>query len=321
MAATTLAQIEDSQRDIYILTKLGADLNGRMMLDFFTKSGARTELCLTSPNVATALSVLPIFKTGGRGCFFNLASNNSFTSQELLLQLEKLISADPTTKVDAFLFGYPHLLPLMQGNDLAKMLQSIRDRLGPDTLIGVDLNGVSTENHSDNVLGPALQYIDVLHLNEEEAEIFSGCKKQTLMQSNDMLQDVCNALHERGCAVIVLSMGSKGSFLSVTRDKNRLSHCPKTMRELWTAGRCVRCPAFSITGEINANGAGDALFSSFCWAASTQDDMTLEQAGAFASLVARQRCDVLTRDEPKYTATELVRMVKHGDNLPPFIVS
>jgi len=141
------------------------------------------------------------------------------------------------------------------------------------------------------------------------------------MQSNDMLQDVCSKLHERGCAVIVLSMGSKGSFLSVTQDKNRLSQCPKTVRESWTTGQCVRCPAFSITGEINANGAGDALFSSCCWAASTQDYLTLEQAGTFASLVARQRCDVSTRDEPKYTAAELVRMVKNGDNLPPLVVS
>eukprot|EP00977_Amphora_coffeiformis_P021956 scaffold10095_cov163-Amphora_coffeaeformis.AAC.6 len=319
MAATTLAQI-DGQRDVFILTKLGADLNGRMMLDFFTKSGARTDLCLTSPDVATALSVLPIFKTGGRGCFFNLASNNSFTAQELLLQIEKLISADTTsTTVDAFLFGYPHLLPLMQGDKLATMLQSVRERLGRDALIGVDLNGVSIENHNDHVLGPALLYIDVLHLNEEEAEILSGCKKQTLLQSDSMLQDVCSTLHKKGCAVIVLSMGSKGSFLSVTGDKDRLAKCPKTVRDLWTPGQSARSPAFSIAGDINANGAGDALFSSFCWAASTQDDMTLEQAGAFASLVAQQRCDVLTRDQPKYNATELVRMVKSGDDFPPVI--
>ena len=319
MAATTLAQIEDGQRDIHILTKLGADRNGEMMLDFFAKSGARTDLCLTSPDVATAMSVLPIFKAGGRGCFFNLASNNSFTTQELLLQLDKLMSVDTTGEVDAFLFGYPHLLPLMQGDNLASMLQSVKERFGSDTLIGVDLNGVSAENHNDNVLGPALKHIDVLHLNEEEAEILSGCKKQTLLQSDDKLQDVCNNLHKKGCAIIVLSMGSKGSFLSVTHDKSRLSQCPKTVRELWSPGQSVRSPAFSIAGEINANGAGDALFSSFCWAASTQDDITLEQAGTFASLVARQRCDVLTRDAPKYTATELVGMVKRGDGLPPVI--
>lgn len=279
------------------------------MLDFYRQVGAQTDLCLIDDQSSTAMSVLPVFKTGGRGCFFNLASNNSFTKEELLSQIGKI-----TSKVDAFLFGYPHLMPQLQGENLKTMLNSVRGKLGSEILIGVDLNGVSADNHNEQLLGPALGEVDILHLNEEEAEILSGCNKKDLLGADDKLQMVCDQLHQGGCAVVMLSMGSKGTFLSVTKDMDRLAKSPFSKN--WKGS--VRVPAFAVQGaDVNANGAGDALFSGFCWVAATQDDLSLEQAGAFASLVARQRCDPRTRDSPSQTAMDLVCLVKKKEFPPP----
>ena len=164
MAATTLALLCDDIMDIRVLTKLGKDLNGQVMLDFYREAGANTELCLQDASVSTAMSVLPVFKEGGRACFFNLAANNSFTADELLSQLDKNLPKESHT--NAFLFGYPHLLPQMQGEPLKTMLQATRDKLGrpnnTSILIGVDLNGVSADNHRPELLGPALEQVDVL---------------------------------------------------------------------------------------------------------------------------------------------------------------
>ena len=334
MAATTLALIcnkhlndgdpqQSSSSSVYVLTKLGNDPNGNMMLNFYKDAGANTDLCLMDDNVSTAMAVLPVFKVGGRGCFFNLACNDSFTKDELLQRLDTL----PANKnIDAFLFGYPHLMPQMQGESLKGMIQSIRDKLGGhDLLIGVDLNGVSADNHKPELLSPALSQVDVLHLNEEEAEILSGHKKEELFEkggSGDAkLQAVTQKLHDDGCAIVLLSLGSKGSYLSVTSDKQRLAKCPIKSKASWTASSCassVRVPAYQIDGEgnVNANGAGDALFAGFCWVVATQSDLSLEQCGQVASLIARQRCDIRTRDTPSHTADDIVELVKSGKNLP-----
>ncbi|CAB9497496.1 pfkB family carbohydrate kinase [Seminavis robusta] len=308
MAATTLALLCDD--DIHVLTKLGKDLNGQVMLDFYRQAGAKTDLCIQDEMVSTAMAVLPIFKEGGRACFFNLAANNGFTTEELLGQLNKLSAAK------AFLFGYPHLLPKMQGEPLKSMLESIRTKFGHDILIGVDLNGVSADNHRPELLAPAMDQIDVLHLNEEEAEILAGVQKDDLFSGDETLQQVTAALHQQGCAVVLLSLGSKGSYISVTPDSSRLSQCPPIVRDNWKAQSAVRVPAFAVAeNNVNANGAGDALFSGFCYAAATMEGATLEQAGTFASLVARQRCDVQTRDKPEHDATKIAELVRTG-NLP-----
>lgn len=326
MAATTLALLcsnnKETSCDIYVLTRLGKDLNGQVMLDFYQEAGAKTELCCQDPKVSTAMSVLPVFKEGGRACFFNLAANNSFTKDQLLAQLN-ILPKESNTK--AFLFGYPHLLPQMQGETLKHMLIATRERLGQSTthnaiLIGVDLNGVSADNHRPDLLGPALEQVDVLHLNEEEAELLSGIPKDDLMQqSGESLKVVTEALHQQGCAVVVLSLGSKGSYISVTSDPTRLSKCPSNIRDGWKLASFVRIPAFAVdAGDVNANGAGDALFSAFCFAAAIMDGATLQEVGTFAALVARQRCDVKTRDTPQHSAEKIIQIVRSGE-LPPVI--
>jgi len=299
MTATTLALITKSPTQIFVLTKLGKDYNGNTMLDFYTRSGAKTDLVLVDPKVQTSMAVLPVFKAGGRGCFVNLACNEGFTTEELLGRLD---SAPSNCK--AFLFGYPHLLPSMQGGELKEMLCSAKSKLGPDCLFGVDLNGVSVDNHRESLLQPALENVDVLHLNEEEASILCGG------------EDV-SKLHKDGCAVVVLSLGSRGAKVSISSDSDRLSRCPGHIKS-WTPGSTVHVPAFKINGDINANGAGDALFSGFClaavWSSSSSPDATvsLKQAAEFSSLVARQRCDAITRETPAEAAEELMQRVFQG---------
>merc|ERR1712008_50393 len=145
----------------------------------------------------------------------------------------------------------------------------------------------------------------------------TGEKKDDVTEkdvSPQMLSQIA-LFHQQGCAVVLLSLGSKGAFVSVTPDSQRLRQLSSTASDLpsiaisqWTPGTQVRIPAFQIAhGEINANGAGDALFSGFCLAASSWGcvmeqrlckneywKVTPHVAGTFASLVAWQRCDAKT---------------------------
>ena len=87
---------------------------------------------------------------------------------------------------------------------------------------------------------------------------------------------------------------------------------------------------------MNANGAGDALFSGFCLAASSwgcaleqlictdrsssndkeQWKVSPQVAGTFASLVAWQRCNTKTRDgDGMKSARQLMQLI-YEDKLP-----
>jgi hypothetical protein len=103
-----------------------------------------------NPKARTALAVLPIYRDGRRGCFFDAASNDTFSAQQLVEMMSHLSSGSTGPALDtshmsyddmesyrerleamtdtygAFLFGYPHLLPRLQGAGLAQVLLEAR---------------------------------------------------------------------------------------------------------------------------------------------------------------------------------------------------
>ena len=353
MTGTTLALLmrqsggEDHLNDeqVRILTKIGPDFAGQTLVEFYQRAGASTDLVLIEDTARTSMAILPVFQNGKRGCFVNLACNDGFTTDELLMQLDHAAES-PMSPTRAFLFGYPHLMPKMQGDSLKTMLNEARKKLSANgassVLIGVDINGVDGSDPvaAREVLFPALSEIDVLHLNEDEAMLLSStesiCNRNDAATSDlspELLSQIA-LLHSRGCAVIILSLGSKGAFVSVSPDSIRLNQSSPELSPMalsqWTPGLQIRVPAFQIGhGSVNANGAGDALFSGFCLAASSWGCTVERQmcpahvwrvspqvAGTFASLVAWQRCDTKTRDcVGMKSAAELMRMI-YTDNLP-----
>ena len=118
----------------------------------------------------TALSVLPIYKDGRRGCFFDAASNVTFSAKEIVDMLGNLSLAASNPLLDyshmsaddidnyhadlermapacgAFLFGYPHLLPMLQGERLFRVLIEARRFMVDGGITALDLNGVPNLN-------------------------------------------------------------------------------------------------------------------------------------------------------------------------------
>lgn len=346
MTATTLALLMKTQQqeEVHVITKIGPDFAGNTMLEFYRRAGASTRLVLSDDSARTSMAVLPIFQTGKRACFVNLACNDGFTSDEMLQQVDQYFvtdsdsSSNPPPPPRAFLFGYPHLMPKMQGDALKTMLENVRDKLSSNenkVLIAVDLNGVDGSDTAvaKAALIPALSEIDVLHLNEDEAMVLSsssssaasddGDDESNSLVSSKLLSQI-SSFHEHGCAVVLLSLGSKGAFVSVTPDAKRLqqlssSECNMAMSQ-WDAGTQVHVPAFKIEHcGVNTNGAGDALFAGFSLAASSWGSkwkVCPLNAGTFASLVAWQRCDSKTRDGDGMRSAEALMEMIYGEKLP-----
>lgn len=335
MTGTTLALLmgssgEENKEEVHVLTKIGPDFAGDTLMEFYRRAGASTKLVLRDESSRTSMAVLPVFKNGKRGCFVNLACNDGFEVDELLGQLNDSTIQPPR----AFLFGYPHLLPKMQGDALGSMLGKARQQLSKSgersVIIGVDLNGVdgSDAAAAQSALIPALAEIDILHLNEDEAAVLTstsydeGDINSEYGISNNLIRQI-DSFHDKGCAAVLLSLGSKGAFVSVTPHADRLQKLasvqqPHPSMKHWTPGMKYCVPAFKIAhGEVNTNGAGDALFSGFCLAASSWAEskhVTPDVAGKFASLVAWQRCDAKTRDgQGMRSAESLMKMIQNGD--------
>jgi sugar/nucleoside kinase (ribokinase family) len=193
------------------------------------------------PSNRTALSVLPIYHDGRRGCFFDAASNDEFSAELLLEMISELSSGLNRKGVDtsgmlnpaygALLFGYPHLLPLLQGQSLARFFHESRRILVDFGIIALDLNGVPetpfvkagairslSDLRHDRVIGPALQHVDILHINEDELVLLTGCSilDTTDSQHEDEISiaKAADLFLQCGVSVVAVTRGKKGSYVA-----------------------------------------------------------------------------------------------------------
>ena len=197
----------------------------------------------------TALSVLPIYKDGRRGCFFDAASNSTFSSSQLVNMLSDVVhvgtghNSDTPPTYGAFLFGYPHLLPLIQGQNLAFVFREARRAMVDGGITALDLNGVpdmqvasagglrSTRDlMRDSVIGPALEHVDILHMNEDELTLLTGCRisdSPRLEEENQYaISKAVDLFLACGVAIVAVTRGKTGSFVACNNaDRMRQSTC------------------------------------------------------------------------------------------------
>lgn len=204
----------------------------------------------------------------------------------------------------------------------------VRD-LPNSPVVSLDLNGVTPGNDAaarhETILGPALEHVDILHANLEEAEAIVGevPGEGTTVTSDERLRCLANWFFERGVALVAITLGSQGSFTAVTADSARLEAAASLQRQAgaW-AGQEVRAPAFATGNDstVNANGAGDSFIGGLVLAtAAWKEPLELEEAVRFAALAALQRVDGKLRAATvKKQVTELMAIVKGAkEELPP----
>ena len=71
-------------------------------------AGVDCSRIIRDPSVQTALAVLPIFTSGERGCFVDLAANDRLLGDEVAAVLREVSAADGRPPLTAFHYGYPH---------------------------------------------------------------------------------------------------------------------------------------------------------------------------------------------------------------------
>lgn len=251
------------------LCKIGNDDTGNKLLSLLEACGSASRNVETKyirnardgdSSARTALAVLPIYKDGRRGCFFDAASNDAFSPYEMLEMINSLASGTSGPDLDrselsfedieqyqdqmealtpdygAFLFGYPHLLPQMQGDGLVDIFEEARYHMLDGGIIALDLNGVPeasfksagglrtvSDLKNDPVIGPALHHVDILHMNEDELMLLTGCEiegtDESQLEDEYIIARAVNQFLLCGVAIVAVTRGKRGSFVSCNDEK------------------------------------------------------------------------------------------------------
>lgn len=273
------------------LCKIGFDNAGSTLLNFFEASGVSSKNIETKyiknarnrdPNARTALAVLPIYQDGRRGCFFDAASNATFSASEMVEMMDDVFQHEENS-FGAFLFGYPHLLPMIQGEALAHVFSRARSLMENGGIVVLDLNGVPESEKeitpfgslcsasslaSDPVIGPALSHVDILHLNEEELKNVTCFS----LGGDDQITDdkaismAASLFLQCGVAVVAVTRGKKGCYIKCNNEERFSSS--KLLPSSWIDKEIkVEATVLPPGTQINSNGAGDAFTSGLLVAA------------------------------------------------------
>ena len=303
-----------------VLTCAGQDGRADELAQIFEGEGIDTTLLLREPDVSTSLAVLPVFESGGRGCWVDLSANERLTPQRMLSALRTPEASHVRDDTRALLVGYPHLLKGLQGDALRDFLAGASELLGTrdgdddaeaeasPPIVALDVNGATLGAFADadGVLGPALPLADLLHANLDEAMHIAGVPPGSLTEDFasevELRQLVAAPLLAAGVAVVAITLGGHGAYVAVTSDDARLGRSALLRDSAGTwRGRTVRLPALPLEGELNANGAGDAftsgMLAAMLWrpADDSRARLSLEDAAAVALGSARQRVDSARR--------------------------
>mmetsp|Transcript_14474 Transcript_14474/g.20409 ORF Transcript_14474/g.20409 Transcript_14474/m.20409 type:complete len:1150 (+) Transcript_14474:192-3641(+) len=293
------------------LCKIGQDHSGDKLLSLLEECGGESRNVETKyiksarrkdPHARTALAVLPIYEDGRRGCFFDAASNMTFSPWEMKELLQNLAQpkkgpsldvsqmseddfevyqervGDSNPSYGAFLFGYPHLLPMLQGDALAEVFHEARSIMKEGGIIGLDLNGVPdgtfggmqgalrsvSDLKDDPVIGAALDNVDILHMNEDELVLLTGCEiegsEESKVEDEFAISSAANLFLKCGVAVVAVTRGSKGSFVSCN-DQSRFKRSPSLPPSWVDCTAKINAVELPQDTMINTNGAGDAFTS------------------------------------------------------------
>lgn len=264
------------------LCKVGYDNTGNKLISLLEDTGVTCRNVDTKflknarnrdPNATTSLAVLPIYQDGRRGCFFDAASNATFNASEMVEMIEDVASHSNESLFGAFLFGYPHLLPKMQGEALAHVFSKARNMMQDGGIIVLDLNGVPENRFqtpygsmcspymlkSDPVIGPALSHVDILHMNEEELINLTGVKLEGDMDLDTQALSAAVSLFLKcGVAVVAVTRGKQGCFIKCNGESRFASS--KMLPSTWI-GQEISVDAAWLPPDtvINSNGAGDSF--------------------------------------------------------------
>jgi len=174
--------------NVTFITSVGEDDDGKKMLDGFREDGIDTDRVTVISGVPTGTALIFVDRNG-ENCIAVAPGANDFLSKDIIDQAEEAIK-----NADLILLQLE--IPYNTVQYICKLAARHQKR--------IILNPAPARALDEDVLG-SLEY---LVLNETEAEIIGGQKI-----TDDNMEEVCRSLRELGPQQIILTLGSRGSYI------------------------------------------------------------------------------------------------------------
>lgn len=174
--SNTAMQLASLGVKVEAMTVLGNDEFGLLLRAAWVQAGVCTDnFVQLTDDAPTSCAALPVYKADSKRAVYACPGSNASTTGETLLPRASGGGPDYTLLADHkfFIFGYPHLMPQLQGSRLRAFLMSVAEHCA----VALDVN--EAYDHPELPLGAqsprsAQEYqpfapVAVLHCNVEEA--------------------------------------------------------------------------------------------------------------------------------------------------------
>lgn len=202
--------------------KVGTDAFGDLVIKTLRENGVDADFIVRTPEVNTSFTFVTISSDGERSFYHTIGANGVFCEEDI--PRERLLDSRIVHVAGA------NLMPRFDGAPTTRLLRWVREH---HILTAFDTTWDATGRWLE-VIGESLSYVDFFLPSVEEARAMTG---------REDIEDVAQALLDRGVRVVVLKMGAEGSYLR-------------------TAEMRLRLPALRVP-VVDTTGAGDAYVGGF----------------------------------------------------------
>lgn len=270
---------------VHLISRIGDDMAGKMILDICRKEGIGTDKVRRIPGLDTGINLVLVEKNGERS--FVTSAGGSLRKQEP----EDVVFRElPGGRIFmlASIFVYPSYT-------VKEMTRVFREAKETGYLVCADM----TKCKNGETLGdiaPALLYVDYLFPNLEEAKMVSG------LTEPEQIED---AFLEAGVGTIVLKLGADGCLIASNSDGGSLVEAQLSGSKNRTKGK-IWIPAIRTAEVVDTTGAGDTFAAAFLCGllegkspeacghfANAAASVTISEFGATTALKNREQVDAL----------------------------
>jgi len=207
--------------EVTFITCIGEDDDGKKMLDGFMVDGINTDQVSQIPEASTGTALIFVDRNG-ENCIAVAPGANNYLSKNIIDQAEELIKA-----TDLILLQLE--IPYETIQHICKLAARYQKR--------IILNPAPARELGQDVLD-SLEY---LVLNETEAEIIAGQKVR-----DENMEEVCRAIKGLGPEHIILTLGSRGSYVFDNQVKQYVESFNVKALDSTAAGDTF-CGAFAVS--------------------------------------------------------------------------
>ncbi|WP_375748352.1 ribokinase [Vibrio sp. HN007] len=184
--------------DIGFIASVGDDAFGIGIRDSFANEGMNTEAVLIEENTPTGIAMIQVSDTGENSICISAEANGKLTAERITPYLDSVKDAE---------YLLMQLETPMNGVELAA---AEAKKSGTQVV----LNPAPARELSDELL----KHVDIITPNETEAEVLTG----VTVFDDKSAQLAADVLHAKGIATVMITLGSKGVWLSQEKGKGSI---------------------------------------------------------------------------------------------------